>query len=292
VQKWLEVHGLEHWTHFYTDYGLGLQKRFFDHFLRAVDNGWDRQPPVQLQVRHVDRFVERHEWEWPLARTEWTRYYLDPGSQRLEVRPPAQPGRAAYDPLGEGLDFWTPSFESQTEITGPIAARVWCSSETPDADLFLIVRVFDPDGEEVVFQGALDPNTPVAQGWLRASHRRLDPERSRPWRPYHTHDAPEPLTPGEVYALDIEIWPTSIVIPAGYQLVLTVRGRDYEYGGELDAFARSFHFASRGCGPFVHDNPRDRPRDVFGGQVTLHSEPGREPHLLLPVIPSSGWVSA
>ena len=50
--KWLEVHGIEHWTHFYTDYGVKLQKRFFDHFLKGEDNGWDEQPRVQLQVRH------------------------------------------------------------------------------------------------------------------------------------------------------------------------------------------------------------------------------------------------
>src|SRR6185369_1770841 len=68
-QKWLEVHGGSHWAPFYTDYGVKLQKRFFDHFLKGADNAWKRQPRVQLQVRHVDRFVERHENEWPLART-------------------------------------------------------------------------------------------------------------------------------------------------------------------------------------------------------------------------------
>src|SRR5919204_311627 len=82
-QKWLEVHGLEHWTHYYTDYGVDLQKRFFGHFLKGEDTGWDRQPRVQLQVRHIDRFVERHESEWPLARTEWTRFYLDPAGPSL-----------------------------------------------------------------------------------------------------------------------------------------------------------------------------------------------------------------
>src|SRR5258708_6973706 len=75
-QKWLEVHGLEHWTHFYTGYGVRLQKRFFGHFLKGEDTGWARQPAVQLQVRHPgERFVERHESEWPIARTEWTRLY-------------------------------------------------------------------------------------------------------------------------------------------------------------------------------------------------------------------------
>src|SRR5262249_34498334 len=77
-QKWLEVHGLEHFAEFYTDYGVALQKRFFGQFLKGEDTGWSSQPPVQLNVRHVDgRFELRDEREWPLARTEWTKLYLD-----------------------------------------------------------------------------------------------------------------------------------------------------------------------------------------------------------------------
>ncbi len=82
-KKWLEVHGIEHWTHFYTDYGRHLQLRFFDYFLHGKKNGWDKQPPVQLLVRHVDRFVERGEKEWPLRRTKWTKLYLDPANGSL-----------------------------------------------------------------------------------------------------------------------------------------------------------------------------------------------------------------
>ena len=81
-QKWLEVHGIEHWTHFYTDYGRNLQLRFFDYFLHGKKNGWDKQPPVQLQVRHVDRFVERTEKEWPLKRTKWTKLLSRSGRRR------------------------------------------------------------------------------------------------------------------------------------------------------------------------------------------------------------------
>ena len=91
-------------------------------------------------------------------------------------------------------------------------------------------RVFTPDLREVVFQGAIDPHTPIAQGWLRASHRKLDPAISTEYRPYHTHDERQPLQPGEVVPLDIELWPTSIVVPAGHRIALTVRGRDYEWG--------------------------------------------------------------
>src|ERR671923_1714809 len=78
TDKWLECHGLEHWTEFYTDYGLNLQKRFFGYFLKGENTGWDKQPKVLLQVRHVDKFVERHETQWPLRSTRWTKFYLDP----------------------------------------------------------------------------------------------------------------------------------------------------------------------------------------------------------------------
>ena len=78
-QKWLEMHGIEHWTHFYTDYGVGIQKQFFAHFLKGEKNGWRERPKVQLQVRHPgESFVERFENEWPIARTQWTKFYLQP----------------------------------------------------------------------------------------------------------------------------------------------------------------------------------------------------------------------
>jgi predicted acyl esterase len=135
-----------------------------------------------------------------------------------------------------------------------------------------------------VFQGALDPHTPVGQGWLRASHRKLDSQLSLPYRPYHTHDEHQPLTPGQVYELEIEIWPTCIVVPKGYRIALTIRGKDYEYEGEA-ATLSNMKNPMKGCGPFMHDDAADRPPEIFGGKVTLHFGPGREAGVLLPVIP-------
>jgi predicted acyl esterase len=284
--KWLEVHGLEHWTHFYTDYGVGLQKRFFGHFLKGEDSGWARAPRVQLQVRHVERFVERHEDEWPIARTQWTRYYLDCAGYRLRREPPAGAASVTFDAHGEGVTFLSGPVEHDTEITGPLAARLFASSSTTDADLFVVFRVFTPDLREVVFMGAIDPHTPVAQGWLRASHRRLDPRLSTEYRPYHTHDAPQPLQPGEAVALDVELWPTSVVVPAGHRVALTVRGRDYEWQKSTGARLSNFKNELRGCGPFLHDDPRDRPAAVFGGRTTLHIGPAQQAYVLLPVIPA------
>jgi predicted acyl esterase len=286
TDKWLEVHGLEHWTHFYTDYGLGLQKKFFGYFLKGEDTGWDKQPKVQLQVRHPgETFVERHENEWPLARTQWTKLYLDAAEFSLTAKPPTSAGSVTYAGFGDGVTFLTPPLTQTTEITGPIAAKLWVSSTTEDADLFLVVRVFAPDMKEVTFHGALDPHTPIAQGWLRVSHRKLDPTLTRPYRPYHTHDEVQSLTPGETYEVDVEVWPTCIVVPRGYRIALTVRGKDYIYGGESSAGSKTLGQKWTGCGPFRHDDPRDRPAAVFGGDVTVHTGPQRQAYLLLPIIP-------
>jgi predicted acyl esterase len=171
------------------------------------------------------------------------------------------------------------------EVTGPLAARVWVSSSTTDADLFLVLRVFTADLREVTFAGAIDPHTPVAQGWLRASHRELDTALSREWRPYHAHRRQQKLTPGQAVPLDIELWPTSVVVPAGCRIALSVRGRDYVYAEKTGLKLSNFKNELRGCGPFLHDEPRDRPATEFGGRTTLHFGASHPSWVLLPVVP-------
>mgnify|MGYP000486162798 FL=1 len=284
-QKWLEAHGLEHWTEFYTDYGIALQKRFFGHFLKGEDNGWLDQPPVQLQVRRTDGFDERTEDNWPIPRTQWTKFYLDPNNNVLSQSLPTERSILSFEAMGEGITFMSAPLETETEITGPSAIKLCVSSSTSDADLFVILRVFSPDGEEVVFQGAIDPNTPIAQGWLRASHRKLDHKLSTPWRPFHSHDEKQSLSPGEKVDVDIEIWPTSIVVPKGFQLAVTIRGKDYEYPHASGQRLSNFKNELRGCGPFLHDDPRDRPPEIFSGDTSIHVDPAQAPYILLPIIP-------
>jgi uncharacterized protein len=286
-QRWLEAHGLEHWTHFYTDYGRLLQKRFFDYFLKGEQNGWDRERRVHLQVRHLDRFEERYEDEWPLARTQWTKFYLGTDGKTLSQNAPKANAKLEYDARGDGLTFLSEPLEKETEITGPSALKLALSSSTSDADVFVIFRAFAPNGDEVVFQGAIDPHTPLAQGWLRASHRKLDPARSTPYRPWHPHDKLWPLRPCEAVDLDVEIWPTCVVLPAGYRIGLTLLGRDYEYAGASGGRLSNFKNEMRGSGPFLHNDPRDRPPEIFGGTVTVYTSASNPSYLLLPIIPST-----
>lgn len=282
AEKWLEVHGGTHWGAFYTGYGRTLQRRFFDWFLKG-EGDWDTQPRVSLNIRHPDGSFElRAEDEWPLERTRWRRVYLDIDNEAFSDEPPAAPAQRTYPALGEGITVSTPPLERDVEITGPLAAKLWISSSTADADLFLVLRAFRPDGSEVLFQGANDPKTPLSQGWLRASHREVDPDRSRPEMPFHPHDRAEPLTPGNVYEVDIEIWPTCIVLPAGYRLALSILGRDFEHDEEPVEVGG---LVMRGCGPFRHEHPEDRVMPLFDNDVTVYAGPDRPSYLLLPEIP-------
>lgn len=120
--------------------------------------------------------------------------------------------------------------------------------------------------------------------WLRASHRKLDLEKTRPYRPWHTHDERQPLLANVPVPLDVEIWPTCIIVPKGYRIGLTVLGRDYEWEGAATMLS-NLKLPLKGSGPFLHDDPEDRPAAIFGGTNTLHFDPSDPAFVLLPVIP-------
>ena len=84
-----------------------------------------------------------------------------------------------------------------------LAATLYVSTTAKDADLFLTVRAYDTAGKEHLIVAASEFNAPLAQGWLRASHRKLDPGKSHPWQPVHTHDELQFLQPGTVYELEV-----------------------------------------------------------------------------------------
>src|SRR5258708_22846257 len=127
---------------------------------------------------------------------------------------------------GMGIALSTPPLAEDVEVTGPLAATFYVSSESEDMDLFLTLRNFDADGNEIMETGQQGSPVPVAKGWLRASHRELDPELSLPYRPYHAHQRRLYLKPGEIVETQVEIWPTSMVFRTGHRLRLDVQPRD------------------------------------------------------------------
>jgi uncharacterized protein len=290
--KKLRIHTGSHVHPFYTEEARAEQKRFLDCFLKGIDNGVMDEPPIKLAIRHgADKFEWRHEREWPLARTQWTRMYFDlaaaEGAGRLTENKPAKPASRTYAASslgtmgstsasssqvmgggikpGMGLSLETGPLPVDIEITGPLAASFWVSSSSEDMDLFLTLRNFDADGNEILETGQQGTPVPVAKGWLRVSHRELDPALSTPDRPYHKHARRLFLKPGEIVKVDVEIWPTSMVFKKGNRIRLDIQPRD--------------GFGSQG---YMHYHA-----DYNTGTNTIHSGGAYDSYLLLPVIPRS-----
>lgn len=256
--KWLVVHTGTHIDPFYADWAKELQLRFLDRFLKGVEDATDGLPPVRLAVRRGSEVEWRDEQEWPLARTSWRELYLGEGT--LAWAPPAA-GETPYPGVFELVA------DDAVELTGPVALRLWVTAQQEDLDVFARLDQFDAAGERfepVGPQGALTP-VPAAMGWLRASHRELDPERTLPYRPFHTHRTRRPLVPGEPTLLEVEIWPTSLTLQPGDRLRLELRVDDADL-----------------TWPGGHTDPDDA-RPARGVTVLVGGE--HASHLLVPVVP-------
>jgi predicted acyl esterase len=268
--KWLSLHTGKHWTSFYLPEYVAMQKRFFGFYLRGEQNGWDREPRVKMVIRDPRGEGFRTSDQYPLPDLAPQRYYLDARSCGLSADRPGHPGVAQYDAMGDGVTFSTPPLDEDLELNGPISARLWVSSTTNDMDLFATVRAFNTTGDEWIIDGAHEP-APISRGWLRLSQRKLDPVRSTELRPFHTHDEVQKLAPGEVYEVDLEIWPTSAVLPAGYRLALTLMGKDFQFPGIP--------------GRILHNHPHDRDKAEFKGVSSVFTGGLRASYLLWPKIP-------
>ena len=111
-----------------------------------------------------------------------------------------------------GVSFETEPLDEDTEVTGPVVLVLWVASSTEDMDIFATIRNIAPDGSDVFELGQQSQPVPVAKGWLRASHRKLDPALSLPFRPYHAHTEREYARARRSRCVvDVEIWPTSMV---------------------------------------------------------------------------------
>ncbi len=207
-----------------------LELRWFDHFLKKVDNGVDREPPVDLFIMGDNRW--RSETEWPLKRTVWTPYYLhsqghantSSGDGTLDTMPPTEelPDAYVYDPSNptpylidsrelelslnddyaavhatrppDVLAYTTAPLTHEIEITGPITASLWAETDARDTDWNVMLLDVYPDGRALRVQ----------DGVMRASDREAL------------------LRPGVVYRYSIDVWFTGLVVARGHRLRVVV----------------------------------------------------------------------
>ncbi len=271
--KYLRMITGRHDLPFYYDEEVEVQRSFLDAFLKGDDRvGWSQEgrvSPVSLVLRQGNvgfndaekekAYLRREENEWPIARTQYTNFHLAP-TLSLEPTASTQPEKAklTYRALGsmanpQLLQFTTPPFPRETEITGHIVAHLSVSASPDpssptvpsDIDLFITLRYLGPDGKEVFYTGTAGDPVPLTKGWLRASMRKVNKDhvKHRAWLPHRDYTSRDVLAviPGEVYAVDVEVWPTNVVVEEGGKLVVEVASGD-----------------TQGSGIFLHDDAVDR----------------------------------
>lgn len=275
-EKWLFSHGRKKWETFYGDEALAWQKRFLDHFLQGIDNGMDQVPRVRLEIR--SGFYEqevRPEQNWPLSSVQPATLYLCANTGSLQRGPVASEGKVEYAPASRnGRAVFSCRFERAVELIGGMRLKLWVStSEGDDLDLFVVLRKLDSSGKEVFFSGYNGyEHDGVAKGWLRASHRELDPSRSTPLRPWHSHTRIQKVQPGDIVPLEIEIWPSATLFEAGSTLQLTIQGHDgarYPAFRHRDVVNRGKHTIFTGGG---HDSSLTVPLNQFVASETNHKD--------------------
>lgn len=222
-EKWLRVHNTSEWYDYYTPENVEDLRRFFDHYLKGVDNGWEKTPKVRLSVLNPggQDVVNRPENEFPLARTHYERLYLSAEDSQLHDTLPATENVVTYnsDSIGSGVTFRY-RMECPTEITGYMKLHLWVSAlDNDDMDLAIKVEKLAADGSRY-----LDATgAPIAAtGYMRISMRQLDSLRTTEAEPFYTFTSEQKLSKGEVVPVEIEIWPMGLLFDKGEMLQLTV----------------------------------------------------------------------
>lgn len=236
------------WGHCETgDFPMQTElRRFFDYYLKNIDNGWEDEPAVRYYTIGAP---EGERWStserWPPEGIVTTELHLAAGSGasgRLAASPAGQAGVAGefqvdYSPTcadedvdpyfmfrpcvleNPGTSFVTPPLERAVHVLGHPLVDLQVSITTPDADLFAYLEAVAPDGAETI----------VTHGRLRVSHRHeQQPELNYMGIPYHrgNRDDAAEVEPGDVVRMRFDLLPTSTVIPAGSRLRLTLAGAD------------------------------------------------------------------
>ena len=262
--------------------------RWQDHWLKNIDTGIMREPPVRYWVMGANEW--RSGSDWPLPETHWTKFYLN-SWERLQATP-FTPSSADDDippdafvqmpptqtNVVQTLRYLTDPLPDDVLIAGPAVLHLYAAIDQDDTNWFVSLKDVGPDPSvRTVREGERElpkhlPERELTRGWLKASHRAIDPARSKPWRPWHrlTRAAQKKVVPGEITQYAIEIMATANLFRRGHRICLEIAGADMP------------------TGVGAATNAEYVPNHICSSKTTLHKiyHDGRYPsHLLLPVIP-------
>ncbi|MFV0465455.1 MAG: CocE/NonD family hydrolase [Lachnospiraceae bacterium] len=226
-KKWMRAHREQEWPDLYnTEHVMDL-KNFYDRFLKEIHNCFEMTPRYRIEVMDAYDFdfqTDRPEKEFPLARTDYQRLYMNAADMSLNKEPVAAKDSVRYDGATQEVSFDI-KFEEDTEITGYAYVRLFVEADGyNDMDLFVTLKKLDENGNWLPCSILGEPH-PGPWGKLRVSHRELDEKLSTAFEPVHSHKKEEKLSAGEIVAVDVPIVPTSWMFHKGQQLRVEVAGR-------------------------------------------------------------------
>lgn len=291
--KWLRIHNTMEWPDYYTPKYYEDLRRFFDHYLKGVDNGWENTPKVRLSILDPGGMdtVDHIEEDFPLPQTRFTKLYLDAENSSLTLSPPKNESKARYRADDEkGKAVFKMRFKRDTEMVGFSKLRLWVEAEgNDDMDLFVWLQKLDRRGgllshipillpkpvqlfiRTAFRHGLLKNKIPRSMtytgpyGKQRLSLRKLDEDKSTPAEPYYPFGEVQPLKPGQIVPVDIALWPTGMRYHAGEQLRVLVAGYNMR-------------------GPFLTSLPNAEL--INKGYHIIHTGGKYDSHLLIPVSPN------
>ncbi len=254
-QKWLRIHNTMEWPDYYEEARRNDLLRFFDRFLKDVDNGWEDTPRVRYSVLDLqggDR-VDVTARAFPPEDFTLLRYNLDSASDALSVDEPATAATASYDAESpDGRASFTLRVDRPTEFVGyPRLSLCVEADGADDMDLFVILQKLNADGEPLeqfnianhgpkmqalTRDGASILKYKGSNGRLRVSMRHLDERLSTEAVPVHSFDRVEKLAPGEIVRVDIDMFPVGLALDTGEQLRVVVSGH-HPWGGAMPGMA-------------------------------------------------------
>lgn len=195
--------------------------RWYDYWIKGIDNGIMDEPPIKIFVMGINKW--KFENEWPLARSQWTKFYLHPqgrlSSEEIgstsAVDTFVQP--APYlDPTMYCLKYQSAPVEEDMEIIGPVACHLEASIDIDDTNWMVDLIDVAPNGERQL----------LSTGYLKAKFRALDETKSKPWQPIHPRQEPVPIVPGKAEMYAIQMMPTANVFKKGHSIELIIRNQD------------------------------------------------------------------
>ena len=227
AQKWLYTHRTGKWAAFYHHESKSLQLKFFDYFLKGIENDMHRQPRVRIEVREFGDVVAkvRHESDWPIPNTRWTTLYLNHNNSGLETEMAIEGVKSApFETGAESLKF-SYKFMQNTEIIGPMKLTLFVSVEnTNDANLFVGIQKFR-NGTEVSFEGSYGfANDIVSKGFMKLSLRKINNKNSCSFQPEHDFEQKMLLKPGEIVQVEISLLPSATLFRQNDELRLVIQG--------------------------------------------------------------------